>query len=127
VAEAVLDSSAALAFIRREPGLDVVAGFAGVGLLSAVNLTEVVSKLIDLGDSEGAAVATARRLPFHPEAHDLDLAIRAGALRTATRRHGLSFGDRACLALAQRERLPALTADRAWADLDIGVEIRLIR
>jgi PIN domain nuclease of toxin-antitoxin system len=46
-----------------------------------------------------------------------------------TRPLGLSLGDRACLALARRERLPALTADRIWlqAGTLIGVEVRLIR
>jgi ribonuclease VapC len=39
----------------------------------------------------------------------------------------LSLADRACLALAQHEGLPAVTADRKWAQVDIGVDIRLIR
>jgi PIN domain nuclease of toxin-antitoxin system len=41
--------------------------------------------------------------------------------------HGLSTGDRACLALALDERIPALTADRAWSKIDVGVEIRTLR
>lgn len=39
----------------------------------------------------------------------------------------LSFGDRACLALGKALGLSVLTADRKWHDLDIGVDIRLIR
>ena len=39
-----------------------------------------------------------------------------------------SFGDRACLALAARFEVPAVTADRSWNDLpEIGVAVRLIR
>jgi PIN domain nuclease of toxin-antitoxin system len=49
------------------------------------------------------------------------------ALRPLTRPLGLSLGDRACLALAQQLRRPALTAERSWARLDVGVEVRLIR
>ena len=58
---------------------------------------------------------------------DEALGLRAGALRLATRHLGLSLGDRACLALAEREQLPILTGDGAWALLDIGLDIRLIR
>ena len=56
-----------------------------------------------------------------------DLAMAAAGLRPATRSQGLSFADRACLALAIREDAVALTADRKWADLDIGCRIEVIR
>ena len=39
----------------------------------------------------------------------------------------LTFGERACLALAKHMRCPAVTADRAWLDVDIGVEIQIVR
>ena len=60
---------------------------------------------------------------------DLDLARRAGAMELGTRRFGLSLGDRACLALAAKRGLPAMTADSAWAQAGpaVGVEVRLIR
>jgi hypothetical protein len=44
-------------------------------------------------------------------------------LRLATRERGLSLADRACLALAQRLALPALTADRAWAGLELDLAV----
>ena len=44
-----------------------------------------------------------------------------------TRAQGLSLGDRACLALALRLGLPALTTDRAWVELDVGVAVRAAR
>jgi PIN domain nuclease of toxin-antitoxin system len=58
---------------------------------------------------------------------DVELAYQAGILRTSTRRLGLSFGDRACLALGQQLEMPVFTTDRNWRALDIGVEIRVIR
>jgi PIN domain nuclease of toxin-antitoxin system len=67
------------------------------------------------------------RMAFIVVAYDLTLARRAGELRLPTRRFGLSVGDRACLALAERERLPAYTTDRTWAKLNLGIDIRLIR
>ena len=51
----------------------------------------------------------------------------AAALWTLTRAAGLSFGDRSCLALASRLGVPVLTTDRAWAKVDVGVPIELIR
>ena len=60
--------------------------------------------------------------PFH--ASD---ARTAGELVLTTRRAGLSLADRACLALATRLGVPAVTADRAWLELDVGVEIVCIR
>ena len=54
-------------------------------------------------------------------------AVAAARLRAPTRALGLSLGDRACLAVALRFGTAALTADRAWATLDVGVEVRLLR
>lgn len=58
---------------------------------------------------------------------DTGLAVAAGLLRTATRGQGLPLGDRACVALAIREQARGVTADRAWAALDLGVEVEPIR
>ncbi len=44
-----------------------------------------------------------------------------------SRPRGLSLGDRICLALAEREGLPVYTADPHWADLPLGIDIRVIR
>jgi PIN domain nuclease of toxin-antitoxin system len=51
----------------------------------------------------------------------------AGDLRSLTRAQGLSLGDRACLALAQALGLPVMTADRAWASLEVEIKIRTVR
>ena len=58
---------------------------------------------------------------------DQSRAIASAILEPKTRQRGLSLADRACLALAIELGLPAVTADRAWRDLDVGVQIRLIR
>ena len=51
----------------------------------------------------------------------------AARLRFPTRRAELSLGERACLATAKIAGEPAVTADRIWAGLDIGVVVIVIR
>jgi ribonuclease VapC len=58
---------------------------------------------------------------------DRELAVGAAALLRPTTRFGLSLGDRACLALAALRDLPAVTADRAWAKLDLGIRVEVVR
>jgi len=58
---------------------------------------------------------------------DLSLARRTGTLRAETSKHGLSLGDRACLSLAERESVPAITGDRNWIGSVKGIEIQLFR
>jgi PIN domain nuclease of toxin-antitoxin system len=54
-------------------------------------------------------------------------AEHAAVLRERTRSKGLSLADRICFALAASRKVPVMTADRAWAEVDVGVEVRLIR
>jgi ribonuclease VapC len=96
-------------------------------LLSAVNYTEVIGKCLDYGDDYVAVLRRFAALGVVVVAHDASLAQRAGELRQLTKKMGLSLADRACLALCERERLPALTADRLWSSLPLDIEIRLIR
>jgi PIN domain nuclease of toxin-antitoxin system len=123
----VLDASAVLAVYLDEPGADTAASIIAGSLLSSVNYTEVISRALDRGRSFDHVLRSLAQMAFVIVAHDLMLARRAGELRSATRRFGLSVGDRACLALAERERLPVYTTDRMWATLNLGIDIRLIR
>lgn len=123
----VFDSSALLAITFAEAGADRATEALADGMLSAVNASEVVTRLVDrgAGDEEARRWLLSFGLAIRPL--DQSLALATGLLRRITRTHGLSLGDRACLALAHRERAPVLTADRAWAALDVGVEVELIR
>ncbi len=129
LSEVVLDASAVLAVIAGEPGADVVlaAAESSDALVGAVNLAEVATKLIERGVDRALAETQIGRLPFACVAFDQRLAYVAGELRAATRDRGLSLGDRACLALAVERGAKALTADRAWDALDVGVPIDVIR
>jgi PIN domain nuclease of toxin-antitoxin system len=128
VSSAVLDASALLALLNEEPGQEEVERVLISGaVVSAVNFSEVVARLADAGMPEAALREALEGLELNVVAFDRELAYRAGLLRGATREHGLSLGDRACLALAASNRCPAITADRAWESLDVGVAVRLIR
>lgn len=122
-----LDASALLCLLNAEPGADRVEEAVDEALISAVNYSEVVAKIIDRG---GTPTQVAAMLdPLHLRLVDFDhsQAVRAGELRAATRQLGLSFGDRACLALASSRGLKALTTDQGWRALAIGLEIEFVR
>ena len=124
---AVLDTSAFLAVFKNEPGADKVAAVMHDCVMSSVNAAEVYSKLTEWGMPEAMRDQAFALVPARIIDFDAGLARLAGDLRAQTRSRGLSLGDRACLALARREGLPAVTADRAWAEVDTGVRISLIR
>jgi len=127
VAEWVLDASAVLAFLQDEPGAGSVEAKLQRSIISSVNLAEVVSKLTDRGLSTGDTRVMIGHLGFEIANVDAALGVRAGLLRRDTRAFGLSLGDRICLALAEREGLPALTTDRAWRGVPLDIEIIAIR
>src|SRR5262245_4583338 len=127
MASAVFDASALLAHIGQELGSDGVDELAVEALMSAVNLAEVFGKLAERGLSQGEVDTIVYRYRLEVVPFDEELARQTGALRPATKSLGLSLGDRASLALAQRERLPILTADKSWAKLNLGIAIRVVR
>lgn len=124
----IVDSSAVVAVILNEPGgNNVRRRITGGASISAVNLAEVVGVLRRNGMSPEAVNLAVGLLSLDVIPFDEALAFHAGLLELSTRRRGLSLGDRACLATALRHKLPILTADRAWQDLPLDVEIELFR
>ena len=123
----VLDASAVLALILRETGWERVRDALDDAMLSTVNYSEAVARLTDRGASEDIILGYFRALDIPLVEFDASVAFSAGRLWWQTRAHGLSLADSACLAIARHLGLPALTADQAWADLDIGVKVELIR
>lgn len=95
----VLDDSAVVALLNREPGEDRVEPILAVSVISAVNYCEVIGKLIDAGMPESAARESADLLGVEVIGFSADLAHIAAALRPATKSLVLSLGDRSCLAL----------------------------
>lgn len=124
----VLDASAILAIINREPGheklpVEMLAG----AVASAVNLAEVQAKLVGRGWPpeeawEDATSTIVRALPF-----DQRQAKISGDLVQQTRPVGLSLGDRACLTLGIILEAPVYTAESLWKKLKLDVDVRVIR
>jgi PIN domain nuclease of toxin-antitoxin system len=94
---------------------------------SSVNVAEVHSKLVHRGlhsdDAWAATLSPIREVVDFNSEH----ARLAGDLIAKTRSHGLSLGDRACLALGLAMQAPVYTADRSWKNLKLGIRIYVVR
>jgi PIN domain nuclease of toxin-antitoxin system len=95
--------------------------------LSTVNLAESVGRLRDTGWSDEEIDEQLAVLGIQISEFSRQQAFDTGFLDDITRAKRLALGDRACLALARELRLPALTGDRVWALVDVGVEVHLFR
>jgi len=127
MSEVVFDASALLALIQEEPGSKAVESYLGRAVVSTVNLSEVVAQLIKRGMPKKLASSVLNGMGLKVMDFDEELALQAAFLIEITHKEGLSFGDRACLALAQNLKIPAITTDRAWSKLKIPVNIKLVR
>lgn len=123
----VLDASALLALLYREPGSDDIESRLDGSLLSTVNLTEVLQKAsaagLDPDEILGLIRAMVSIVPF-----DDAMALEAARLWRTTKSLGLSLADRACLALTVQSNGIAVTTDRDWAQLTLpGVRVHVVQ
>lgn len=123
----VLSASALLAYLRAEPGADkVISAIATGTTMTTLNFGEVAGWFISQGADEAYVRSLRARLVFPLVPVDDDLAIRAALLGPATQAAGLSLADRTCLALSSRSGVPALTADRCWAEVAEAANVSVI-
>jgi len=123
----VLDASALLAFLQGEAGSKVVAEALRGSCMSAANAAECGAKLVECGLPPAPLFDQLRLHGVEIVPVSAMHALCAAEIHASTRSRGLSLGDRLCLALAIRRELSVLTADRAWAEVDVGVDVILIR
>ncbi len=124
----LLDTSAVLGYLQNEPGWEIVASeiLTGQANICVVNVTEVLSKLCDKGMSWPDAQMALNKLALPAEPYTADTALEAARLRPMTRAHGLSLGDRACLAAARLRQCAVLTGDRDWLHIANAVGLEII-
>ena len=127
MADIVLDASAVLALLNDEPGAEVVAEALPEAVISAVNLSEVVAKLCGAGMPQKEILQALEPLGLEVAPFDDEQAYQAGFLNASTKGAGISLGDRACLSLAKTLGVAALTADKMWTRLSVGVIVKVIR
>lgn len=124
----MLDASAVLAWLRQEPGADVVAERLAGSHISAVNLSEVLQKSLASGANADGLVDDLLAIGLLVADFGAEHASVAAEFWASTRRLGLGVADRVCLATAVVLGAPVLTADRAWASIEReGLAVELIR
>jgi ribonuclease VapC len=118
-AQFVLDASALLSIVLDELGHERVDRILDRSRIHAVNLAEVVGRLVRSGMPAERAVAALHEL--HLEVEEEFGARQAefcGALMGTRRDLGLSLGDCVCLTMAAWSGAVAVTADRRWKQLE---------
>jgi PIN domain nuclease of toxin-antitoxin system len=119
----ILDASAMLAFLLREPGKERVAEAIMQGAsMTTVNFAEIAVKYV-LRGAKAQARTLAERLPVTLVPVDQDLALRSALMVDITKPIGASLGDRVCLALGQRSGEAVLTADKRWLEIAAAADV----
>ena len=122
----VVDSSALLAVVQRERGAEAVESVEGDLIVSPVILAETLSIAAERGFDVAAVEQDLMNMGLKIY-NVVDEDVRRVVEMHGLAKLNISLADRFCLALAQRLGLPTLTGDRAWARLELPIEVRLFR
>ena len=127
----VIDTSAIIALMNREKGFEVVEKHLNNAIISSVNFSEVITvanrDIFETNEEKSEGLKLLKNTFSHILDFDIKQASIAASFDYFTRKHGLSLGDRACIALAKHLNLSVLTADKIWKKLDVGIKINVIR
>jgi ribonuclease VapC len=127
VTSVVLDASALLAVLNSEAGADDVLAALADAAISAVNYSEILKKTIERNAPVPPVLAFISGWPIKIVPFDEDLAAASAALYPQTKQHGLSFADRACLALGIQRNCKVLTSERRMSLAAVPIKVKLIR
>ena len=125
--EYVMDSTALIAVVYQEPGYERVVEILDKSAISAVNLAEIINKLVLRGAPAEAVRDTLLKLELKVEDWSEAMAYRSAEFTRFNKSHGLSLGDRACISLALKTSLPAFTTEEAWERSNLGIKLVKIR
>jgi ribonuclease VapC len=123
----VLDASALLAVLNREPGEEVVAPILYGSTVSAINYSEVLKKVIERGADVTLMSQFLDRQQLVIVPFDRERAIAAASILPHTKARGLSFADRACLATGREFSFTVYTAEKRMSETTLDVTVKLIR
>ncbi|MGO9460140.1 MAG: PIN domain-containing protein [Rhodomicrobium sp.] len=126
----VLDASAALAYLLKEPGGNLVRQNLASSIITTVNLIEVYRRLrrgLSQKQVEAVSVAFEAKLS-RVEAVALDDVPEAYRIYADFQKsHGVSLGDSVCLAVGMRLNLEVWTTDTTWVSLANVGQVKVIR
>ena len=120
----VIDTSVLVAALLYESGHEVAQRAMEDGYMSYVNVAESIAVIMRKGFNYLDAVDMVENAGLLWCDISREGAFDAGRL---SRTPQLSLGDSFCIALAKSLNAPVVTADRVWADLNLGVDVELIR
>jgi ribonuclease VapC len=125
----LLDTSALIALLKKEPGYQKVDDVLAHSAISSVNLCELVSILAKNSIPENEIDEIINDIVPEIIPFCENVGIKAGKLSKFTTEYGLSLGDRACIATAEYYNMNVYTADKVWAKLEknVSTKITLIR
>lgn len=122
--ECVIDASALIAILRKEPGHEKFMAHFLNSSVSAINLTECISEALRVDGSLEKLDALFERMKTPIEPFTREQALIAGSIHARSRKEKLSYADCACLALALDKGLPVVTKDSVWREL--GLEVNFL-
>ena len=126
----VLDASAALAYLLKEPGSSLIRQNLSSSIFTSVNLIEVMRRLRrGLSDSQAQTVCCAfvSRIAGVEDVKNVDVFTASRIYADFQKSHNISLGDAVCLAVGLRLGFEVWTTDAIWVTLPNAGQVKVIR